>query len=41
VVVIRAGRIALDLEVPVARSRRRGSAELARLEGTILDRLFG
>jgi sulfonate transport system ATP-binding protein len=41
VVVISAGRIALDLEVPVARPRRRGSAELARLEGTILDRLFG
>jgi sulfonate transport system ATP-binding protein len=41
VVVISEGRIALDLEVPVARPRRRGSAELARLEGTILDRLFG
>jgi sulfonate transport system ATP-binding protein len=41
VVVISAGKIALDLEVPVERPRRRGSAELARLEGTILDRLFG
>ncbi|WP_214476340.1 ATP-binding cassette domain-containing protein [Mesorhizobium sp. dw_380] len=41
VVVISGGRIALDLDVPVARPRRRGSAELARLEGTILDRLFG
>jgi len=27
--------------VPVARPRRRGSTELARLEGMILDRLFG
>ena len=41
VVVISGGKIALDLEVPVARPRRRGSAELARLEGEILDRLFG
>lgn len=41
VVVISAGKIALDLDVPVERPRRRGSAELARLEGTILDRLFG
>jgi sulfonate transport system ATP-binding protein len=41
VVVISGGKIALDLEVPVARPRMRGSAELARLEGTILDRLFG
>ena len=41
VVVISEGRIALDLDVPVARPRRRGSAELAHLEGTILDRLFG
>ncbi|MET2829992.1 ATP-binding cassette domain-containing protein [Mesorhizobium shangrilense] len=41
VVVIRDGRIALDLEVPVARPRRRGSSELAHLEGKILDQLFG
>lgn len=41
VVVIDEGRIALDLEVPVARPRRRGSVELARLEGRILDQLFG
>ncbi|PZV38603.1 ATP-binding cassette domain-containing protein [Mesorhizobium kowhaii] len=41
VVVISAGKIALDLDVPVARPRRRGSVELARLEGKILDRLFG
>ncbi|MER9294274.1 ATP-binding cassette domain-containing protein [Mesorhizobium sp. M0618] len=41
VVVISEGRIALDLNVPVERPRRRGSVELARLEGKILDRLFG
>jgi len=41
VVVISGGRIALDLDVPVARPRRRGSAELAHLEGRILDQLFG
>jgi len=40
VVVITAGRIALDIDVPVARPRRRGSAELARLEGEILDTLL-
>lgn len=41
VVVISEGRIALDLDVRVERPRRRGSVELARLEGRILDRLFG
>lgn len=41
VVVISGGKIAVDLEVPVARPRRRGSAELAHLEGKILDHLFG
>ncbi|TGQ74580.1 MAG: ATP-binding cassette domain-containing protein [Mesorhizobium sp.] len=41
VVVIGEGRIALDLDVPVERPRRRGSVELARIEGKILDRLFG
>lgn len=41
VVVIGSGRIALDLDVPVARPRRHGSAELAHIEGTILDHLFG
>ena len=40
VVVIRDGSIALDLEVPIARPRRRGSPELAQLEGKILDQLF-
>ncbi|RUX23148.1 ATP-binding cassette domain-containing protein [Mesorhizobium sp. M7A.F.Ca.US.011.01.1.1] len=41
VVVISESRIALDLDVPVERPRRGGSVELARLEGKILDRLFG
>lgn len=41
VVVIDGGKIALDLDVPVARPRRRGSVELARIEGKILDHLFG
>ncbi|RUW02256.1 ABC transporter ATP-binding protein, partial [Mesorhizobium sp. M1A.F.Ca.IN.020.03.1.1] len=41
VVVISAGRVALDLDVPGARPRRRGSAELAGLEGEILDTLLG
>ncbi|MCR5855459.1 ATP-binding cassette domain-containing protein [Mesorhizobium sp. J428] len=41
VVVIDAGRIALDLDIPLPRPRRHGSAELARLEGLILDQLFG
>ncbi|KQU92090.1 hypothetical protein ASD12_03905 [Mesorhizobium sp. Root102] len=41
VVMISAGKIALDLDVPVERPRRRGSVELARVEGKILDRLFG
>lgn len=40
VVVISAGRIALDLDVPVPRPRRHGAAELAHIEGTILDHLF-
>ncbi|MBZ9762721.1 ABC transporter ATP-binding protein [Mesorhizobium sp. CA8] len=41
VVVISAGKIAFDLDVAVARPRRHGSAELARIEGAILDQLFG
>ncbi|MDX3929124.1 MAG: ATP-binding cassette domain-containing protein [Shinella sp.] len=40
IVVIDKGRIALNLDVPLARPRRHGSAEVARLEGIILDRLF-
>ncbi len=40
VVVIDKGRIALDLDIGLPRPRRHGSAELARLEGVILDQLF-
>jgi sulfonate transport system ATP-binding protein len=40
VLVIDEGRIALDLDVGLARPRRRGSAELAALEGEILHRLL-
>ncbi|MDO9419002.1 ATP-binding cassette domain-containing protein [Pararhizobium sp.] len=40
VVVIDQGRIALDLDIALPRPRRHGSAEIARLEGIILDRLF-
>lgn len=41
VIVIDAGRIALDLEIAVPRPRRHGSPELARIEAKILDQLFG
>jgi sulfonate transport system ATP-binding protein len=41
VVVMEAGRIALDLPISVPRPRRHGDAELAALEGLILDRLLG
>lgn len=41
VVVIDEGRVALDLPIPLARPRHHGSPETARLEGQILDRLFG
>ncbi|WEK00176.1 MAG: ABC transporter ATP-binding protein [Candidatus Sphingomonas phytovorans] len=41
VVVLEAGRVALDLPISVARPRRHGDAELAALEGLILDRLLG
>lgn len=40
VVVIDEGRIVLDLKVEVDRKRRRGSAQLAKLEGQILQQLF-
>jgi len=39
-VLIEEGAITLDLAVPLPRPRRRGSPELARLEGEVLDRLF-
>lgn len=41
VVLIEEGRIELDLAVDLPRPRRRGSAEIGRLEETILDKLFG
>ncbi|WP_127088243.1 ATP-binding cassette domain-containing protein [Aquabacter cavernae] len=41
VVLVEEGRIALDLEIPLPRPRRRGSPELARLEGVILEKLLG
>ncbi|WP_298964466.1 ATP-binding cassette domain-containing protein [uncultured Methylobacterium sp.] len=41
ILVVEDGRIALDLPVPVARPRRRGDADLAALEGRILDHLLG
>ena len=40
VVVLDAGRIALDIRVPLPRPRRHGSPEVARLEAKILARLF-
>lgn len=41
VILIEGGEIALDLNVDLPRPRRRGSPEIARLEGAILDQLFG
>jgi len=41
IILIDDGRIALDLDVPLPRPRRRGNAESARLEGLILERLLG
>jgi sulfonate transport system ATP-binding protein len=40
VLVIEDGRIAHDIDVNIRRPRQRGSAELARLEGSILDELL-
>ena len=40
VLVIEDGRIAHDIDVAVARPRRRGSADLAELEGAILQHLL-
>ena len=40
ILVIENGNITLDLPVTTARPRRRGAAELARLEGQILRHLF-
>ncbi|MFG1357496.1 ATP-binding cassette domain-containing protein [Xanthobacter pseudotagetidis] len=41
VVLIEDGAIALDVEVPLPRPRRRGAPELAHLEGVILEKLLG
>ncbi|MET0314999.1 MAG: ATP-binding cassette domain-containing protein [Hansschlegelia sp.] len=41
VILIEDGAIALDIAVDLPRPRRRGSPEIARLEGAILDQLFG
>ena len=41
ILVVDAGRIALDLRVDVPRPRRRGDPDLARLEGRILEHLLG
>ncbi|MFK8252087.1 ATP-binding cassette domain-containing protein [Ancylobacter terrae] len=40
VILIDQGRIAFDLDVPLPRPRRRGSAELAALEERLLSHLF-
>ncbi|MDQ1184526.1 ATP-binding cassette domain-containing protein [Agrobacterium larrymoorei] len=40
IIVIDAGRITLDVEVPFVRPRRHGAPELAALEGKILNALF-
>lgn len=40
VVLIEVGRIALDQPIPLARSRERGSAEFAALEGEVLRRVL-
>jgi len=40
VLVIEQGRIAHDVKIDIARPRRRGSADLAALEGSILQELL-
>ncbi len=40
ILVIDAGRIALDVPVDVPRPRRRGDPKLARIEGRVFDHLF-
>jgi sulfonate transport system ATP-binding protein len=39
VVVLEAGRIALDVAIPLPRPRKRGSSDLADFEGSLLKRL--
>ena len=41
ILVIDDGRVALDLAVDAERPRRRGNPSLAKLEGTIIERLLG
>jgi sulfonate transport system ATP-binding protein len=41
VILLDGGSITLDLEIPLPRPRRRGTAEIARLEGRVLEHLFG
>lgn len=41
ILLIEDGRIALDIDVPLPRPRRRGSPTFAALEQRVLDRLFG
>jgi sulfonate transport system ATP-binding protein len=41
VLVLRGGRVALDMDVPLPRPRPRASADAATLEATILDALLG
>lgn len=41
ILLIEDGRIALDLDVPLAWPRQRGTPAFAKLEKTVLDRLFG
>ena len=40
ILVVDAGRIALDIPVDVPRPRRRGDPKLAGIEGRIIDHLF-
>jgi sulfonate transport system ATP-binding protein len=41
VILLDGGGVTLDLAINLSRPRRRGTAELARLEGQILEHLFG
>jgi sulfonate transport system ATP-binding protein len=40
VVIIENGKIALNVEIGLPRSRQRGTTEVAALEGRILEKLF-
>ncbi len=41
VIVLDAGKVLIDVDVTLPRPRERGSAELAKLEGRLLDAIFG